>query len=101
MTWRQWLNHALKRSHGLFGESIEYHLLNEDDNIAYFKVRKVDSETFATAIATYTSSDELVGVPLVVCIVQQVKKLEDLHITEDDKIWLKRCIEEDREDNCR
>lgn len=100
MTWRQWLNNALKRTHGLFGESIEYHFLNQDDKIAYFKVRYVDSETFATAIATYTSTDELVGAPLVVNILQQVKKLEKLDISEDDKIWLKNRIEEEKEDNC-
>lgn len=99
MTWRQWLNNALKRNHGLFGEALEYYFIHQDDKIAYIKVGYRDRNYLSSAIATYISSDELVGHPLVVMILQETSKLIDLDVTADDKLWLQREIEQEEEDN--
>lgn len=99
MTWRQWLNHAFKRTHGLFGEGLEYYFIHQDDKIAYVKVNYHDKDLFASAVATYISSDELVGYPLIVSIVQETSNPRNLSVSEHDKLWLQREIEEQQNDN--
>lgn len=100
MTWKQWINNALKRSHGLFGEGIEYYIINQDNRILYLRVSYKDRDLFSQAISTYISTDELVGKPLIVSIVQETDNLDKLSITDDDKLWwnkLKDDINEDEE----
>lgn len=99
MTWRQWLNNALKRNHGLFGEGLEYYFIHQDDKIAYIKVNYHDRDILASAISTYTSTDELVGHPLVVIILQETPNLKLFEVSTDDKLWLNKEIEEQEDDN--
>lgn len=99
MTWRQLINNALRRSHGLFGEATDYHIINQEDKVAYVRIRYTDKDMFSSGISTYISSDELVGVPLVVNILQETPNLEQLDVHEDDILWLRRSIDEDIEDS--
>lgn len=99
MTWRQWLNYAFKRAHGLFGEGLEYYFIHQDDKVAYVKVNYHDKDLFSSAIATYVSSDELVGYPLIVSIVQETSNLSNLAVSEHNKLWLQKEIEEQQNDN--
>ncbi|EGA76128.1 Pop8p [Saccharomyces cerevisiae AWRI796] len=90
MTWRQWLNNALKRSYGIFGEGVEYSFLHVDDKVAYIRVNHVDKDTFSSSISTYISTDELVGSPLTVSILQESSSLRLLEVTDDDRLWLEK-----------
>ncbi|CCK71203.1 ribonuclease P KNAG_0G01450 [Huiozyma naganishii CBS 8797] len=94
MTWRQWINNALKRSHGIYGEGIEYYILNRDEKIIYLKVNYTDATLFSSALATYTSSDELLGFPLVVNIIQETPYLKELKTNDDDKLWFNNELNE-------
>lgn len=94
VTWIQWINSALRRSHGLFGEGCEYVIMNEDDKIAYVRVNHRDSDMFASAISVFTSSEELVGHQLTCSIIQQTPLVQDLKISDDDELWLKKELEE-------
>ncbi|CAI4056223.1 hypothetical protein SUVZ_02G0990 [Saccharomyces uvarum] len=98
MTWRQWLNSALKRSYGIFGEGVEYSFLHVDNKVAYIRVNYADKDTLASSISTYISTEDLIGAPLAVTILQESPNLERLEITDDDRIWLKRAVEDDKED---
>ncbi|KAG0660911.1 hypothetical protein C6P45_001459 [Maudiozyma exigua] len=98
MTWRQWISNALKRSHGIFGEGIEYYIIKHDDKTLYVKVFYKDSTIFSQAISTYISSDELVGRPLIVSIVLETSNTNELSNDPNDKLWVKRLKEEIRID---
>lgn len=98
MTWRQIINNALKRSHGIFGEGIEYFFLNQDDKIAYLKVRRTDKEIFSSGISSYISGESLIGVSLVVTILQEESNLEKIQISDDDKLWFHRVLENEFEE---
>lgn len=99
ITWRQLINNALRRSHGVFGEGIEYSILNTDDKIAFFKVGYNEREMFTIALTTYISSDDLVSTPLVVSIMQQTPNLKELDVSDDDRLWLNRELERDMDNN--
>ncbi|CAI4055011.1 hypothetical protein SKDZ_02G0890 [Saccharomyces kudriavzevii ZP591] len=99
MTWRQWFNGALKRSYGIFGEGVEYSFLHVDDKIAYMRVNYADKDIFASSISTYISTEDLIGAPLTVTILQESSSLKLLEITEHDRIWLKRAVEEEEDDS--
>lgn len=101
MTWRQWLNNALKRSYGIFGEGVEYSFLHVEDKLAYIRVNHADKDTFSSSISTYISTDELVGSPLTVTILQECSSLNLLDITDHDRIWLKRAVSEEEEEYCK
>ncbi|CCC68642.1 hypothetical protein NCAS_0B05580 [Naumovozyma castellii] len=94
ITWKQWINNALKRSHGLFGEGIEYFIVNQEDKIAFLKVSYQDREAFSSAIGTYISTDDLIGTPLAVTTLQETSDVNNLEIGEDDKLWYKKFVEE-------
>ncbi|CCH58668.1 hypothetical protein TBLA_0A08790 [Henningerozyma blattae CBS 6284] len=94
LTWKQWITNALRRTHGLFGESIEYFFLNLDDKIAYIKLNYNDKEVFSSAITSYISNDDLAGKPLAVCVLQITDFLKDLNISKDDKLWHQKEMEE-------
>lgn len=98
MTWRQIINNALKRSHGIFGEGIEYFFLNQDDKIAYLKVCRTDKEIFSSGISSYISGESLIGVPLVVTILQEESNLEKIQVSDDDKLWFHRVLENEFEE---
>ena len=101
MTWRQWINSALKRSYGIFGEGIEFYIVKHDNSILYVKVVKTDKDIFAQSIATYVSSDELVGKPLVVSILIETTNVYKLSQDNDDKLWLKKLKEDiDMDQQC-
>lgn len=87
----------MKRTHGLFGEAIEYTILNQEDKIAYIQVGFQDKDVFSTATSTYISNSELLGAPAVVRIEQETPDLKKLEVTEDDLIWYKRVTEEEGE----
>ena len=99
MTWRQWLKNALKRSHGIFGEGIEYYIVSHDGNILYIKVFFKDKDILSQAIATYISSEELVGRPLIVSIVLEANNIDDLSNNADDILWLTRLKEDTQNDS--
>ncbi|GAV53274.1 hypothetical protein ZYGR_0AI05580 [Zygosaccharomyces rouxii] len=99
MTWKQLINNALKRTHGIFGEGIEYFFLNQEDKIAYLKVSHLDKDMFSSAISTYISSDSLVGFPMTITILQEESILTKLQITDDDKLWFNKAVEEVKEDS--
>ncbi|SCU99921.1 LANO_0F04346g1_1 [Lachancea nothofagi CBS 11611] len=101
MTWRQFLNEALKKSHGLFGEGCEYYFLNQDMHLAYLKVFLKDAALFSSAIATFISSDGLVGMPMVALILQSTNDARQLQITEDDLLWHGRVIDDETEDDLK
>lgn len=98
MTWKQLINNALKRTHGIFGEGIEYFFLNQDDKVAYLRTSHLDKDVFSSAITTYISSDSLVGVPMTITILQEESSLKKLQITDDDKLWFNKAVEEIKED---
>lgn len=99
MTWRQVIINALKRSHGIFGEGIEFDFLSVQGNRAFVKVGYEDRAQFSSALSTYISSEELIGVPLVVHILQECTKLERMKVGEDDELWFKRSLEEEVADS--
>ena len=98
MTWRQWIKNALKRSHGIFGEGIEYYIIRHDDKTLYVKVFYKDSTVFSQAISTYISSDELVGKPLIVSIDLETPNLNEISNDPNDKLWVARLKEEIKAD---
>ncbi|AET40577.1 ribonuclease P Ecym_6194 [Eremothecium cymbalariae DBVPG len=98
MTWRQFIRHALKHSHGVFGEAIEFDFLNQDNGTAYVKVGYDDRDNFSSALSSYISSDELVGFPLVIHILQSTPNAASLHVEESDFIWLNNYIEIEKSD---
>lgn len=101
MTWRQWINSALKRSYGIFGEGIEFYIVKHDNSTLYVKVAKTDKDIFAQSVATYVSSDELVGKPLVVSILIETTNVYKLSQDNDDKLWLKKLKEDiDMDQQC-
>lgn len=93
ITWLQIINSALKRSHGVFGEAIEYDVLHNDGLDSIIKVNYIDRQVFSTAMTSYISSDELVGVPLVFMIEQQQGKLSDITVPDEDLLWFKKLVE--------
>ncbi|SMN18494.1 similar to Saccharomyces cerevisiae YBL018C POP8 Subunit of both RNase MRP and nuclear RNase P [Maudiozyma saulgeensis] len=100
MTWRQWLKSALKRTHGIFGEGIEYYIMKHDEKVLYVKVFYKDKDILSQAISTYISSEELVGKPLIVSIDLETSNIDDLSSSADDTLWLNRLkgdIENDSE----
>lgn len=99
MTWKQLINNALKRTHGIFGEGIEYSFLNQDDKIAYLQVSHLNKDDFSSAISTYISSGSLIGVPITVTILQEESNLTKIQINDDDRLWMNKVIEEIKEDS--
>ena len=101
MTWRQWINNALKRSYGIFGEGIEYYIVKHDNSQLFVKVSKSDKDTFSQSIATYVSSDELVGKSLIVSILVETTNPHKLSEDNDDKLWLGKLKDEtDQDQEC-
>lgn len=101
MTWRQWINNALKRSYGIFGEGIEYYIVKHDNSQLFVKVSKSDKDTFSQSIATYVSSDELVGKSLIVSILVETTNPYKLSEDNDDKLWLGKLKDEtDQDQEC-
>lgn len=98
ITWKQWISNALRKSHGIFGEGIEYTFLNQDSNLAYVKVGLNDKDIFSSAVSTYISNEDLVGCPLFATVLQETPDLGSLEAQEEDEIWLKKAIESDDED---
>ncbi|KAL3231479.1 Ribonucleases P/MRP protein subunit POP8 [Nakaseomyces bracarensis] len=98
ITWKQCISNALKRAHGIFGEQIELYWLRIDDKMAFVKVGYTDKETFKTAIATYVSSSDYVGTPLVISIEQESWNIRTIKVSEEDQLWLNKLIEEEIED---
>ncbi|CEP63092.1 ribonuclease P LALA0_S07e02212g [Lachancea lanzarotensis] len=98
MTWRQFINNSLKKSHGLFGEACEYYFLNQDGNIAYVKVFMKDAATFESAISTFISSKELTEVPVLALILQRTNDICRLDISEDDSLWHKAAVSNEIDD---
>ncbi|SCW04357.1 LAFE_0H11760g1_1 [Lachancea fermentati] len=97
-TWRQFIHNAMRRCHGVFGEAIEYYFLSQENNIAYLKVNRFDKDNFSSGLSLYISSEELVGTSLVATIIQESDTIESLIVAEEDQLWLKRVIEECREE---
>lgn len=97
VTWLQMLNTALKRSHGVFGEAIEYELLYVDNLDTIAKVSVNDTDILTTAISTYIASDELVGTSLIINVLEQSNNLSGLTVHEDDRIWFKKLVESEAE----
>ena len=58
----------------------------------------MDKDTFSSSISTYISTDELVGSPLTVSILQESSSLRLLEVTDDDRLWLKKVMEEEEQD---
>ncbi|SCV04047.1 LAMI_0H13014g1_1 [Lachancea mirantina] len=99
MTWRQFVMNALRKAHGLFGESCLFEFLCINDKFAYLKVNDAESELFSVAMTTYISTDELVGFPLVANIMQRTSDLKSLIVGEDDVLWRKKAIAQQEEEN--
>ncbi|CDO94659.1 unnamed protein product [Kluyveromyces dobzhanskii CBS 2104] len=97
VTWLQMISTALKKSHGVFGEAIEYKVLYIDNLDAITKVSKNDADIFSTAITSFISGDELVGTPLVINIIQICTKLSGLTVHHDDMLWFKKLVETEQE----
>ncbi|CUS21195.1 LAQU0S02e08218g1_1 [Lachancea quebecensis] len=98
MTWRQFINNALRKSHGIFGEGCEFYFINQQNATAYIKVFFKDADKFSSAVSTFISDEELVGLPLVAHIIQTTKVLGCLQVENSDLIWLKKAIREELED---
>ena len=86
------MNNALRKSHGLFGEGCEYYFLNQHNHVAYVKVFRKDASAFSSAVTTFVSSEQLVGIPLVALIIQNSDSLTDMSVEDDDKIWFRKVI---------
>lgn len=97
MTWKQWINNALRRTHGIFGEGIEYKFLDQESIRAYLQVASNDRDTFSSAVSTYTSDSELVGSPVYVLIEKESPDLMALDISIDDQVWAKNALERNSE----
>lgn len=97
MTWKQWINNALRRTHGIFGEGIEYMFLDQESIRAYLQVASSDRDTFSSAVSTYTSDSELVGSPVYVLIEKESPDLMALDISIDDQVWAKNALERNSE----
>lgn len=99
MTWKQWVHNALKRTHGIFGEGIEYSFLHQESTTAYIQVASHDKDTFASAVSTYISDTDLVGSPVFVLIDNESTDLGTMNISADDQVWVKRTIERNAEES--
>lgn len=91
------VNSALKRSHGVFGEATEYEILHLDNRNVVLKVNYHDREILSTALTTYISNEELIGIPLVINLLQETVSLTKLDIDKDDRLWFKNLIAEEQE----
>lgn len=92
VSWKYVIKNALTSSHGLFGEASDYLFLYQNDKIAYIKVNYTQRIEFSSAISSYISSGELMGVPLVVNIIQETPRLQDLKFEDDEKAQVKDII---------
>ncbi|QLQ79598.1 hypothetical protein HG537_0C02450 [Torulaspora globosa] len=99
ITWKQWINNALKRTHGIFGEGIEYSFLHQESTTAYIQVASHDKDIFASAISTYISDNDLVGSPVFVLMDCESTDLTTMNISADDQVWMKRAIERNAEES--
>ncbi|QLL32723.1 hypothetical protein HG536_0D02450 [Torulaspora globosa] len=99
ITWKQWVNNALRRTHGIFGEGIEYSFLHQESTRAYIQVASHDKDSFASAISTYTSDNELVGSPVFVLIENESTDLRTMDVSADDQVWVKRTMERNAEES--
>lgn len=93
VTWKQAVSNALRKSHGLFGEQIELYWLKIDNKRAIIKCGFADKDILKTALATYISSTELIGSPLVITMEQEASQLNNLFLPEDDKLWFNKIVE--------
>lgn len=98
LTWLQMINSALKLSLGTFGEGSEYYLLHYHDDVAIFKVNCNDERYFKTALATYISTEEYLGVSMVLNVLQSVKTIKDMEVSESDSIWFNKLVEKEEEE---
>lgn len=99
MTWRQWIKNALRRTHGIFGEGIEYEILSQESTRAYVQVSSHDKDTFSSALSTYISDNELVGSPVFVLIEKESSDPMAMSIDDDDQVWLKRTLDRNSEES--
>ena len=102
LTWKQYLLHALGKTHGLFGQGLEYTILNTKKilidekfvNIAYVKVSKLDDNTFANAVNTYINY-KLIDDKILTCnVLQRTDVFDKLEVNKEESLWKKKLIEQ-------
>lgn len=102
LTWKQYLLHALGKNHGLFGQGLEYTVLNTKKilidkklvNIAYVRVSKLDDKTFANAVNTYINY-KLIDDKILACsVLQKTDEFDKLEVNEEESLWKKKLIDQ-------
>lgn len=101
ITWKQFIIQALGKTHGLFGQGVEQHILDtkkiliaeEYMNIAYVQVSKIDDKVFGNAINTYINYSLIDNKPLVCTVLQKTDDFEKLEVNEEEKLWKKKLLE--------
>lgn len=101
ITWKQFIQQALTKNHGIFGQGIEYELLannthrfeDKTDNIAFFKVSKLDSDKFSNALNIYINTKLVHDAELVCTQLQRTDNLESLEVEDSETLWKKKLIE--------
>ncbi|OBA28604.1 hypothetical protein HANVADRAFT_93351 [Hanseniaspora valbyensis NRRL Y-1626] len=101
ITWKQFIQQALFKNHGVFGQGIEYELLSNKihrfeyrtDNIAFVKVSKLDADNFINALNIYINTKLLNDTELVCIELQRTDNLENLEVENSETLWKQKLIE--------
>ncbi|KAL6945432.1 hypothetical protein ACO0QE_002884 [Hanseniaspora vineae] len=98
-TLKRFISMALQKYHGLFGQGIEYSIMNHHNQTAFIKVSQTDKSSFASAVTLYVSTEDLYDHPLVALLEQETSNIKNLLVGEDDQLWWRReCEEEEGEE---
>lgn len=98
ITLKRFISMALQKYHGLFGQGIEYSIMNHHNQTAFIKVSQIDKSCFASAVTLYVSTEDLYDHPLVALLEQETSDIKTLSVREDDQLWWKRECEEEEEE---
>lgn len=101
VTWKQFIQQALFKNHGIFGQAIEYEVLrnstirneNQNDNVAFTKVSKLDADDFINALNIYINSKLLDETELMCTELQRTDDLELIQIENSELLWKQKLIE--------
>lgn len=101
VTWKQFIQQALFKNHGVFGQAMEYEVLrnsiirneNQVDNVAFAKVSKLDADDFINALNIYINSKLLDHAELMCTELQRTDDLELIQVENSEVLWKQKLIE--------
>ncbi|XBW36113.1 hypothetical protein QEN19_001689 [Hanseniaspora menglaensis] len=101
VTWKQFIQQALFKNHGVFGQGVEYDILRttihryeeKTENIGYVKVSKMDVANLINAVNIYINTKLIEDSELVCVVVQKTDDLAAIEIESDENLWRQKLIE--------